>query len=120
MQANKANFRPWTATTTGTVLRRVHQPIPVRRKLLDRHAAALAPPVLEDEYTRLDRNRDGVLSQGEWVAGADAFRRYDRNNDGRVTRDEYASPLDPNSTEGRFQTEDLNNDGNDHARGMAR
>src|SRR6185503_15448220 len=77
----------------------------------DENSSTALPPAVEDEYSRLDRNRDGFLSQGEFAAGADAFRRYDRNNDGRVTRDEYASPLDPNSAEGRFQVEDLNNDG---------
>jgi Ca2+-binding EF-hand superfamily protein len=42
----------------------------------------------ETRFAQLDRNRDGVLSRGEWRDTAD-FRRADRNNDGVVTRSEY-------------------------------
>jgi Ca2+-binding EF-hand superfamily protein len=42
----------------------------------------------ERRFAQLDRNRDGVLSRGEWRETAD-FRRADRNSDGVVTLREY-------------------------------
>jgi Ca2+-binding EF-hand superfamily protein len=64
-----------------------------------------------DEFGRLDRNDDDVLSRTEHRGSATEFRRLDRNNDGVVTRGEYFDRLDPNSVEGRFQALDRNNNG---------
>jgi len=43
---------------------------------------------LETRFVQFDRNRDGVLSRGEWRDTTD-FRRADRNNNGMVTLREY-------------------------------
>src|SRR5882672_6009795 len=101
MQANQANFRAMDCNHDGYLSR---EEFTNRYQCDENNASAAAvpapvpvTPVQDDEYARLDRNRDGVISQGEWVGGADSFRRYDRNHDGRVTRDEYVNPLDPNS-----------------------
>src|SRR5258707_1671537 len=112
MQANQANFRAMDCNHDGYLSR---EEFTNRYQCDENNASAAAVPVppvtqVEDEFTRLDRNRNGVISQGEWTAGADSFRRYDRNNDGRITRDEYANPNDPNSVEDRFGDEDLTND----------
>src|SRR6185369_16001799 len=113
MQQNQANFRAMDCNHDGYLS---YDELTNRYRCDENSSTSVPPPVVDpvrddDEYARLDRNRDGVLTQGEWVSGVDAFRRYDRNTDGRVTRDEYGNPLDANSVEGRFQSEDLNNDG---------
>jgi hypothetical protein len=38
-----------------------------------------------DALGRLDRNRDGVISRGEWTGTRSDFNRLDRNRDGRIT-----------------------------------
>jgi hypothetical protein len=115
MQQNQANFRAMDCNRDGYLSRaEFTNRYQCDENNANANATAPAPaPVYpnQDEFWRLDSNRDGSLTAGEWVAGTDQFRRYDRNNDGRVTRDEYGNPLDPNSAEGRFQIEDLNNDG---------
>ena len=104
MQQNQANFRAMDCNHDGYLSR---AEFTNRYQCDENNANVTAPapaPVYpnQDEFWRLDRNRDGVLTAGEWALGTDQFRRYDRNNDGQVTRDEYGNPLDPNSAEGRF------------------
>jgi Ca2+-binding EF-hand superfamily protein len=43
---------------------------------------------MQARFARMDRNRDGVISRGEW-SDSTAFRTVDRNNDGVVTLREY-------------------------------
>jgi Ca2+-binding EF-hand superfamily protein len=114
MQANQANFRAMDCNHDGYLSR---EEFTNRYQCDDNNANATAPApapaaVLpaEDDYARLDQNRDGVVSRVEWTR-SDNFRRYDRDNDGVVTRDEYRNPVDPNAPEGRFVDEDLNRDG---------
>jgi len=117
MQQNQANFKAMDCDHDGYLSRDEF----VNRYRCDQNNAAAAADAAQapavnaaiprDEFWRLDRNRDGVVTRGEWSADGDTFRRYDRNNDGRVTRDEYMNPMDVNSPEYRFQSEDRNNDG---------
>jgi Ca2+-binding EF-hand superfamily protein len=76
---------------------------------------------LEEQFARMDRNRDALLTRGEWT-DTTAFRRADRNGDGIVTLREYINtdvvyeqplrydPSDPASRSGRFR--DLDRDAN--------
>jgi Ca2+-binding EF-hand superfamily protein len=64
-----------------------------------------------EQFERMDRNDDGIVSRGEWVGDTATFNRLDRTNDGRVTRDEFRSPLPADTAEGRHQGRDRNNDG---------
>ena len=43
---------------------------------------------MQARFEQMDRNRDGVLSRGEW-RDSTPFRQVDRNNDGVVTLREY-------------------------------
>ena len=43
---------------------------------------------MQARFARMDRNRDGVVSRGEW-SDSTSFRTVDRNNDGVVTLREY-------------------------------
>jgi Ca2+-binding EF-hand superfamily protein len=43
---------------------------------------------MQARFAQMDRNRDGVVSRGEWEDST-AFRTVDRNNDGVVTLREY-------------------------------
>jgi Ca2+-binding EF-hand superfamily protein len=43
---------------------------------------------MEARFAQMDRNRDGVVSRGEW-RDSTSFRTVDRNNDGVVTLREY-------------------------------
>src|SRR5437773_3129417 len=43
---------------------------------------------IQARFARMDRNRDGVVSRGEWTDST-SFRTVDRNNDGVVTLREY-------------------------------
>src|SRR6187455_2699010 len=83
MQANQANFRAMDCNHDGYLSR---DEFTRRYQCDENNANATAPvpaPVYQnqDEFWRLDTNRDGAITQGEWTSGADAFRRYDRNND---------------------------------------
>jgi hypothetical protein len=42
-------------------------------------------------FDQLDRNRDGILTQGEWTGNLADFRNLDGNRDGRVNRGEFGS-----------------------------
>lgn len=43
---------------------------------------------MEARFAQMDRNRDGIVSRGEW-RDSTTFRQVDRNNDGVVTLREY-------------------------------
>lgn len=48
-----------------------------------------AEQLLKAQFAKLDRNHDGVVSEGEFVAaGIDRFNAADTNGDGKVTRAE--------------------------------
>jgi Ca2+-binding EF-hand superfamily protein len=73
------------------------------------------PPVVVpapvDTFTALDRNRNGVISRGEWQGDALTFARLDRNDDQRITREEYLNPAASDTRENAFQSYDRNRDG---------
>lgn len=43
------------------------------------------PIVQPVHYHLFDRNKDGVVTRGEWRSGQKAFERHDRNHDGVIT-----------------------------------
>ena len=43
----------------------------------------------EEDFTRQDRNGDGVISSSEWFRGRAEFYRLDYNRDGVLTRNEF-------------------------------
>ena len=51
--------------------------------------------LIKVEFTKLDANRDNVLTKGEWSGDTATFRKLDINNDGYVSSAEYvaAPPL---------------------------
>ena len=72
---------------------------------------------MEQEFTKLDTNKDGQLSKAEFMAaaptgpttapnGANILAQLDKNKDGKVSVDEYRAPL-----LGRFDAIDTNHDG---------
>lgn len=102
------NFKGMDCNADGVLTREEF----VNRYRCDQQSAA--PPAMvrqHDDFSRLDRDDDGVVERHEWNGNAEKFRVFDRNNDGVVSRDEWSKPLDENSTEGRFQQQDRNNDG---------
>jgi Ca2+-binding EF-hand superfamily protein len=42
-----------------------------------------------EQFRRLDRNGDGVLSRREWNGSAQSFDDYDGNGDGVISLDEF-------------------------------
>ncbi len=42
-----------------------------------------------DRFADMDRNRDGFISHGEWVGDSHLFHQLDHNNDGMLTRSEF-------------------------------
>jgi hypothetical protein len=62
-----------------------------RRITFEEFADPAPPATAREEFSVLDRNRDGVLSRTEWTGSATTFRRLDRNRDGRLTRGEFGS-----------------------------
>lgn len=71
-----------------------------------------------DGFTRMDRNRDGMISRGEWTRDEATFRRLDLDRDNMLTRAESRqawSNGDWRDGKGkknkRFNGLDTNNDG---------
>jgi Ca2+-binding EF-hand superfamily protein len=70
---------------------------------------------IDAEFTRADRNNDGVIAPSEWRIDPDVFDRLDRNNDGVLTRGELVGDID--EVEGQvpdrptFAQMDRNNNG---------
>src|ERR1043166_6000704 len=58
MQANQANFRAMDCNHDGYLSYDEF----TNRYRCDENSSSALPPAVEDEYSRLDRNRDGVLS----------------------------------------------------------
>src|SRR6185295_18431305 len=46
------------------------------------------------EFTRLDRNNDGLISSNEWKESRSAFRDYDVNRDEVLTQREYVGVVE--------------------------
>ena len=55
-------------------------------------------PQAQDDFTRIDVNRDGAIARNEWRWNSDAFDRLDANRDGRVTRNEFDGIAPPQNT----------------------
>ena len=70
-----------------------------------------APTTRQEQFHSLDRNRDGVVSRGEWVSQAGAFHLADRNGDNVVTMREFLSAPTGETHEVRFEELDRDNDG---------
>jgi Ca2+-binding EF-hand superfamily protein len=66
----------------------------------------------EQDFTALDRNRDGRISSAEWYFDAESFRRADRNRDGVLTRAEYlGTGTADDDRDDRFEFLDANGNG---------
>jgi Ca2+-binding EF-hand superfamily protein len=70
---------------------------------------------LEEQFARMDRNRDALLTRAEWT-DTTAFRRADRNADGIVTLREYINTdvvyeQPPSVGSAEFLRMDYNRDG---------
>jgi len=46
---------------------------------------------VEQQFTRMDANRDGAIDRAEWRGAEAAFARADANRDGKITREELAA-----------------------------
>lgn len=67
-----------------------------------------------EDFTDLDRNRDGRVTSAEWYFDAQSFRRADRNRDGILTRAEYlgnADTIADDDRDDRFEFLDDNGNG---------
>ena len=64
-----------------------------------------------EQFTRLDRNRDGRVSSAEWYHDPEFFTRIDRNRDGIVSRAEYIAADVDDDREDRFEDLDANGNG---------
>ncbi len=49
---------------------------------------------VQEEFDRLDRNHNGVVTQGEWLGRPEDFRALDMDGDGVVTRREFRQDRD--------------------------
>jgi Ca2+-binding EF-hand superfamily protein len=70
---------------------------------------------LSDEFARIDRNDDGLVTRREWPRATREFRAFDRNSDGVVTRrewtDQFGTQRAEDSRVARFEDLDRNHDG---------
>ena len=66
-----------------------------------------------ENFTRLDRNRDGRLSEQEWVYNWETFRRIDRNRDGFLSRPEFLGEeaIGDDDRDDRFEALDVDRNG---------
>jgi Ca2+-binding EF-hand superfamily protein len=66
-----------------------------------------------ENFARLDRNRDGRLSEQEWYYDWETFRRVDRNRDGVVSRGEFLGEeaAGDDDRDDRFEAIDVDQDG---------
>ena len=65
---------------------------------------------LANAFVVKDRNRDGMLTRGEY-GDALTFDRVDRNDDGRISYDEFLNPPPASTRQERFDQLDRNRDG---------
>jgi Ca2+-binding EF-hand superfamily protein len=82
-----------------------------RRISYDEFVNPPPPSTHQERFDSLDRNRDGVVSRGEWKSEAGVFHLADRNGDGVVTMREYLRAPAGQTYELRFEQIDLDNDG---------
>ena len=76
---------------------------------------------MQARFVQMDRNRDGVVSRGEWRGETLSFDAVDRNGDNRITLDEYVNQTTDgygnnygtgtNNMQARFARMDRNRDG---------
>lgn len=75
---------------------------------------AKRPEMTQEQFTRLDQNKDGFLSPADRKAAGDEFRKVfdeaDKDGNKQVTYDELKA-VRPNITEDRFKKMDKNGDG---------
>ncbi len=66
-----------------------------------------------ENFARLDRNRDGRVTEGEWIYDWETFRRIDRNRDGVVSRGEFLgdNAATDDDRDDRFDALDVDRDG---------
>jgi len=64
-----------------------------------------------DNFDDIDNNNNGRIERAEWYGGANEFRRLDRNNDGILSRYEVVGTMAPMTTYNEFANLDYNRDG---------
>jgi Ca2+-binding EF-hand superfamily protein len=62
-------------------------------------------------FNRIDTNRDGRVTLGEWRYDVESFRRADQNGDDVLSRAEFVNGDTDMDLEDRFEYLDANNDG---------
>ena len=64
-----------------------------------------------DNFDDIDNDNNGRIEREEWYGGANEFRRLDRNNDGILSRYEVVGTMAPMTTYNEFENLDYNRDG---------
>jgi hypothetical protein len=96
----------WKATLPTTVdpscisvADRAAAPAPLPAPAAPNAPAKKATPDRAAAFTRMDTNRDGLLTADEYVAGQKGaaniesrFKNFDQNGDGKLSREEFITP----------------------------
>jgi Ca2+-binding EF-hand superfamily protein len=122
--AAEASFDTYDVNDDGVLLRREWPngaDVPFRRADANNDGTVtfveyVSVPTADDSavvgrFDVLDRNRNGVITRGEWNADRAAFDRLDRNNDNVITAREFATAPGVDDERARFDTMDRNNNG---------